>query len=137
MGQCHIFEAFKAFRLSLYLVKGLIVSLYAEYLKHTGTKKILENEWGFATYLPYKDGIYLEDIYVQPGLRKGGLAKEFHEQVIQITKDLGLKKIYGSVVPAVNPRSATNPTEMVKWMFGQGYTIDECLPGILVLVKEI
>lgn len=100
-------------------------------------KNIIENEWGFAIYSRYKDGIYLEDIYVQPALRKGGLAKEFHEQIIKITRDLGLSKIYGSVVPLVNPRSSTNPTEMVKWMFSQDYTIDECLPGVLVLVKEI
>lgn len=113
------------------------MSLYAEYLKHNGIKSIVENEYGFALYSRYKDGIYLEDIYVQPALRKGGLAKEFHDQVIQITKDLGLTKIYGSVVPTINPRSATSPTEMVKWMFSQGYTIDECLPSVLVLVKEI
>lgn len=113
------------------------MSLYAEYLKHNGLKSIVENEWGFATYSPYKDGIYLDDIYVQPGVRNGGLARDFHDQVVQITKNLGFKKIYGSVVPAVNPKSSTNPTKMVKWMFSQGYTIDECLPGVLVLVKEI
>lgn len=113
------------------------MSLYAQYLKERGNKNIIEDQYGFAVYSPYKEGIYLEDIYVEPALRKSGLAKELHDKVVEITKQLGLKKIYGSVVPSINQKASTNPTEMVKWMFSQGYSLDECFNGIIILSKEV
>lgn len=113
------------------------MTLYAQYIKERGNKHIVENEWGFATYSAYKDGMCIEDIYVVPGLRKGGIAKEFHDQIVEKVKEMGFKKIYNCVAPSVNQNTQTNPTGMVKWMFSQGYSLDECFNGVLILSKDI
>ncbi len=50
------------------------MSLYGEYIKELQGKDILENENGFATYYPFQDGMYIENIYVRPAFRNPGSA---------------------------------------------------------------
>lgn len=112
------------------------MSLYAEYLEERGVRKIIENEYGFATYSPYKNGICIEDIYVKPLFRQTGIGSDFHESIIKFAKEQGHKKIYTCVAPGVKS-PMTTPTGMVKWMFSRGYELDDCFGGALILVKDL
>lgn len=74
------------------------MSLFAAYLKEIEDFSVLSNEHAFLTYRKQVDGsYYIRDIYVHPDFRKSGVASELADQVIEMAKKDGAKKLVGSV----------------------------------------
>lgn len=104
---------------------------YAEYLKLHG-KHLLEVDEGYATYMDFKDGIYIEDIYVRPEHRKDGIASKMADVIAMIAKTKGLNKLYGSVRP-----SYQYSTESMKILLAYGFKINSSAVDAIALEKEI
>lgn len=107
-------------------------SLYAQYLEELEGGIVIEHEWGFATCKRYEDDFYLEDIYVIPEKRDTKLGSELYKQAAQMAKDLGYKRVLGSIVP-----SRSNSTRMMQVMIGMGFKVLASQNDIIFLFKEI
>lgn len=96
------------------------MSFYAEYLKEKTDDKIIETEFGFATYrhLPDQQATYIVDLYVLPDYRKEGYASRLADQICNEAKALGYTKIFGSVVP-----SNKNSTDSLRVLLGYKMTL--------------
>ena len=108
------------------------MSLYGSYLKERENKEIVESDQGFATYTYLNDGVYIEDIYVHPDHRQSHIASTFADQIANIAKEKGFKKMYGSVVPSTN-----HSTESVKVLFAYGFRLYSSEKNFILFVKEI
>lgn len=108
------------------------MSLYADYIKERENKETVESELGFATYSFIKDGAYIVDIYVKPEYRKSHVASDLANQVTEIAKKKGLKKLFGSVVPSANGSTAS-----LKALFSYGFKLVNSANDFIWLEKEI
>lgn len=107
-------------------------SHYAQYIQERAGKSIIENENGFATYVELEDGIYIEDIYVVPEKRNAKVASEFGQKIELIAKELGYKKLFGSVATNVN-----GTTESIKKLINYGFEFYNCNSDMIYFIKEI
>lgn len=108
------------------------MSLFGDYIKERLSKEIVENDLGFCTYFFLQDGVYIEDLYVRPEYRKGHIAAKLADQVAEIAKEKGFKKMYGSVRP-----SSKGSTDSLKVLFAYGMRLDSAGPDAVITVKEI
>jgi len=108
------------------------MSLFAAYLKELGTKEIFEAKHGFATFYPFNDGLYIEDIYVEPKYRSQGYASTIAIHIEGLAKQRGFKKIYGSVRP-----SAKTSTDALKVLLAYGFKLDSAASDAILFVKEL
>lgn len=108
------------------------VSLYAQYISEREGKHILEHAQGFATYMFMEKGCYIEDIFVQKEYRKTGVAAHLADQIVEIAKEKGYTKLFGSVVP-----SANNSTESLEVLLAYGFRLDNTSNNFILMVKEI
>lgn len=108
------------------------MSLYAEYIKENLGKETVESEIGFLTFYEVKDGMYIEDIYVIPEMRKGGAAAKMADKVAEIAKARGLKKLIGSVRP-----SAKNSTDSLKVLLSYGFKLESSINDGIIFGKEL
>lgn len=99
-------------------------------------KGIIENEKGYVTFSDYRDGILLEDMYVVPESRKQGQAIKFIDQVIEVVKTNGLKKLYVCVSPGME-MPYVGATAVCKALINHGGKLDHCIPNLLILSKEV
>ena len=74
----------------------MMSSLYAKYKKERENKETLENDYGFCIYEETPLGIYIEDLYVLPEVRKSGIASNFANEVKEIAKSKGLTYLFTS-----------------------------------------
>lgn len=109
-----------------------MASLFGQYIKERTNREIIENHIGFATYVVEKDSIYIEDVFVIPSYRKSRVASDFVNQIAQIAKDKGIKKLYTSVVPTANG-STISLVACVKY----GFKLDSSANNFILFVKEI
>jgi len=79
-------------------------SLYAQYISERASKHIIENEFGFLVYSIEGQVLYIEDVYVKPEQRRTHLAKQMAEQAIEHAKQMGCKKLLGSVSAIANEK---------------------------------
>lgn len=110
------------------------MSLYAEYLHERTDDKILESEFGFATYrhLPEEKSTYIVDIYVSPEQRKSHLATSMADHISKEAKALGYEKMLGSVIP-----STKGSTESLKILLAYGMKLKSCTQNFILFEKEI
>lgn len=84
------------------------MSLYGDYIKEREGREIVETADGFATYtFVGQDSCYLVDIYVRPEARKSGVASDLADQVSEIAKEVGCKRLLGSVDPSLSSSRAS------------------------------
>lgn len=84
------------------------MSLYAEYIKEREGREIVETADGFATYTWLgEDSCYIVDIYVRPEARKSGVASSLADQVAVLAKEVGCKRLLGSVDPSLPSAGAS------------------------------
>lgn len=109
------------------------MSLYAEYLRERTNDRIIEGEFGFATYR-FLDGgkVYLIDIFVVPEKRKSGLATSMANQIAAIAKEHGCTKMLGTVNP-----QAKGSTNSLKVLLAYGMSLQNIADGMVVFGKEI
>jgi len=110
------------------------MSLYAEYLTERTSDKILEMEFGFATYrhLPEQKATYIIDIYVKPEHRKQGFAALMADQIAQEAKDIGNIKLIGTVMP-----SSKGSTESLKTLLAYKMKLQSSANDCIIFEKEI
>ncbi len=108
------------------------MSLYSEYIQEREGKSIVESDVGFATYSIVKDGIYIIDLYVKPDYRKSRIAADFADQIADIAKEKGLKKLFGSVAPSTNGSTAS-----LKVLLAYGFKLVNSANDFIWLEKEI
>lgn len=112
----------------------MVKSLYAMYLEEKTETKIIEADFGFASYrhLLQEKATYLVDIYIRPEFRKEGLAKTLANEITKEAKDLGHTKLIGSVVPSTN-----GSTESIMVLIRYGMKIKSSSNDFLIFEKEI
>lgn len=110
------------------------MSLYAEYLQERTNDKILELDFGFATYrhLPEQNATYIIDIYVQPKFRQQGLASTLANEITKEAVAIGHTKLMGSVVP-----TCRGSTEAMKALFAYGMHLKISTTDFIILEKDI
>lgn len=74
-------------------------SLYAQFVEEHRGFKILENQYGFATYNIEGEACYIADIFVTSEKRRSGVARGLCFAIRAIAKEAGCKVIIGSVDP--------------------------------------
>lgn len=110
------------------------MSLYAEYLTEKTNDKILEMDFGFATYrhLPDENATYIIDIYIKPEHRKAGLASVLADQILAESKEIGYSKLLGSVVP-----SNKNSTDSVRVLLAYKMKLKSSSNDFILFEREI
>lgn len=110
------------------------MSLYGDYIQERLGKKIIEDEFGFATYYTAYNNeyMYIEDLYVKPECRKQAKASSYADQIAEIAREKGIKKLLGSVNLLSN-----NPDASLKTLYGYGFKLKECVDQLIYLEKEI
>jgi GNAT superfamily N-acetyltransferase len=108
------------------------VSLYSDYVTETNLKKIIEKDWGFATYHFRGAECYIEDIYVVPEQRKSDCASSLAQEIEQIAKAAGCKYLTGSVNTSIK-----DPTTSIRVLLAYGFKFLKCDPSIIWFVKEL
>lgn len=108
------------------------MSLFGKYIAEREGKEIVEDAQGFATYCYLSDGVYIQDLYVDPDFRQKGCASKYADQVAEIAKAKGYTKMYGTVMP-----SASNSTDSLKVLLAYGFKLQSAAQNGIVLVKDI
>lgn len=107
-------------------------SLYAQYIKERLNKDIIETEQGFATYFFIEGGCYIEDIYVHPDHRHSHVASQLADQIAMISKERGVNKLLGSVVPTSN-----YSTQSIQVLLAYGFKLDSSTNNLILFSKDI
>lgn len=108
------------------------MSLFADYKKEREGKEILENEYGFITYIINGDSVYIEDIYVVPEQRRLGVGGKMADIVCEIAKQRGCKTLYGSVSP-----QARGAHESMIALIAYGMKLHSLGNGLIYFSKDI
>ena len=110
------------------------MSLYGSYIKERENKKIVEDDKGFATYYATNNNeyMYIEDLYVKPEFRNQKIASSYADEIANIAREKGIKKLLGSVNLLTN-----KPDSSLKTLFGYGFKLKECVGQMIYLEKEI
>ena len=110
------------------------MSMWADYLKEREGKEVVELEGGFAVYkiTPKDKSVYLEHIYVQPGLRRSGLASRMADQVSKKAREKECSIMYGSNEPTV-----PGATESMLAQLKYGFKLSHLEGKLIVLSKEL
>lgn len=95
---------------------------------------ILETEQGFATYryLEPENAVYIIDLYVLPEFRKEGCAAKMADAIVKASKELGFKKLLGSVVP-----TSKDSTTSLKVLIAYGMKLKSSSENFIVFEKDI
>ena len=107
-------------------------SLYGQYIAERANQAIVEDEFGFATYMFTEKGVYIEDIYVLPDHRHEHRASKYADEIAKIAREKGCTKMYGSVVP-----SANHSTASLKVLLAYGFYLDSSTNNFILMVKDI
>jgi len=107
-------------------------SNYAQYIRERENKRIVEDEFGFATYLYVGEHCYIEDIYVRPEVRATGHASRYARQIESIALAAGYKKLLGSVCP-----SAKGSDTSLKVLQAYGFKLLSSEKNMIYLEKFI
>lgn len=109
-------------------------SHYAQYLQERTEDKILETDYGFATYRYINNGrsVYIVDIFVSPDYRRKNGASAMADKVVEIAVQKGCTEMLGSVVP-----SAKGSTESLQVLIGYGMKLKSASENFIVFSKEL
>jgi L-amino acid N-acyltransferase YncA len=108
------------------------MSLFKDYNSELLNKNIVETEIGFATYSEVDGGLWIENIYVAKDFRKSGEASRMADEIAEIAKKKGFKKLFGSVTPTANASTAS-----LKVLLAYGFKLNSSTNNFIWLEKEI
>ena len=108
------------------------LTLFARYRMEREGGHTLEKEHGFATYLMGPEECYIQDIYVLPEHRKGGLAAEMADEIAEIGRDQGCTVLTGSV----DVRTKRS-TDSLKVLLAYGMFLSEVRGNMIIMSKDL
>lgn len=108
------------------------MSLYAKYIAEREGFRIVEDEFGFATFIFTVNGCYIRDIYVIPEFRNGKIASQYADKVAAIARANGYKSLIGTVCPA-----AKGSTDSLRVLLAYGFTLTHVDGPLIYFAKEI
>lgn len=110
------------------------MSFYADYLKERTEDRIMETDFGFATYRYLNEGktVYIIDIFVAPDFRKLGRATELADMIVTEAKRGRCSELIGTVVP-----STRGSTESIKVLIAYGMHLHQASNNLVVFRKVI
>lgn len=108
--------------------------MYAQYLAERTQDRIVEREFGFATYRFIDGGtrVYIVDIFVLPEHRKAGNASALADEIVAIARAQGCIELLGTVVP-----STAGATASLDVLRGYGMTLHSADRDVIVFKKGI
>lgn len=107
-------------------------SNYARYIREREGKHIVEDDYGFATYIYLDEHCYIEDIFVRKEFRTQGHASRYADQIAEEAKQKGFKKLLGSVCP-----QAMGADQSLKVLQAYGFKLLSSDKNLIYLEKEI
>ena len=108
------------------------MSLFAEYKKEREGKYVLELDGGFAVYSIQDKRCWIEDIYVEPRLRRTGLASKLADMIKWAAKKEGCEKLLGTCQP-----DSRGATESMQAMLAYGFRLKLIQFPLIWLEMEI
>lgn len=108
------------------------MSLFSDYKLEREDKHVLELEHGFAVYSFGDDFCYLEDIYVRPEIRRSGLGSKMADQISNLARERGLKRLFGSV-----STSGKNAHENLLALLAYGFRLHKSTQDLIYFVKDL
>ena len=108
------------------------MTLFGQYLTELCGKNIIESDIGFITYSFLEDSVYIEDLFVLPDHRKTSEASKMADEVSEIARSKGYKKLMGSVIPANK-----NSTESLKVLLAYGFKLDSSTTNFILMKKDL
>lgn len=111
-----------------------LVEMFDEYAKEKGfgPRVVHIPEVGFATYHLLDSECYIEDIFVLKEKRMSGAAKEMADIITVIAKEIGIKKLLGSV--SVKAKGKDNS---MKTLLAYGMSPESTNSEMIFFSKEI
>lgn len=109
-----------------------MASLYGRYIKERLNHDICESPHGFGTFSFEHEGCYIRDIFVEPDFRQTKEASKIADQITEIAKARGCKKLFGSVVP-----SAQGSTTSLKVLLAYGFKLHSSSDNFILFEKDI
>ena len=108
--------------------------MWADYIKETFGKEMLQTEYGFATFyiVPETTVCYIEDIYVIPKLRETKKGAYLETEIIKWAKERKCTELLGSV----NLNIAT-PERSIAVLISRGYKLTSATPTMLYFRKQL
>ena len=108
------------------------LSLYGEYIQEREGKSIIENDFGFATFLINGDECYVCDIYIKKEHRIKNIASKFTDEIADIGREMGCKYLLGTVTPSLR-----GATVSMKAQLAYGFKIHAAKDDFIFLRKEL
>lgn len=107
-------------------------SLLAQYIQEGKGKSTLESDKGFAIYSFVNDGCYIEEIFILKEYRKTGEASRLTDQIVEIARQKGCKKLLGSIIP-----STSVATNSIRAMIAYGFKVTGSISNFIYLEKDL
>jgi len=108
------------------------IELYADYLKEREDGHMIYDSHGFMSYFIKGDECYIRDVYIEPAFRKTHHATMFMLKVSSHAKQLGCKKLTGSVRPSSN-----GSTDSLKVLLSAGFKLWYSSQDAIFFFKEL
>jgi GNAT superfamily N-acetyltransferase len=106
--------------------------MYKEYLRERENAELVEFDSGFMVLKLLPDALYIQDIYVKPEARQGGVGRMMLMHAEALAKELGKSAILGSCSPL-----AHGSTVSMKSMFACGFELKSCEQDMIYLIKPL
>ena len=108
------------------------MSLYADYLKDSGLRHIIETDAGFITYEIHGNVCYAVDMYIKPEFRRQGTARQLMNQVVDLALNNNCKWVSTTINTLIK-----DPTRSMQGLITYGFKITRSEANCIYLVKEL
>ncbi len=109
------------------------MSLYADYLQERTDDRIIEYDYGFASYRYLNaEQVYIIDIFVAKKNRGQKFASHLADKIAELAKSAGCKEMLGTVVP-----STKNSTVSLEVLLRYGMKLKSASDNLIIMAKEI
>lgn len=109
------------------------MSLYAEYIAEREGRHIIEDNYGFMSYIFLPENVcFITDAYVKPEYRKLGQARRYLDFVINEAKERGCTKLLATVCVQTN-----NATDSLKATLAGGFELKMTNSTMIYLERSI
>lgn len=111
-----------------------MVSFYGEYISEREGYSLIEDEYGFASYIinDAENLVYIRDIFVTANYRRKKNCFGYADKIVELAKARGCTKLVGSICVASN-----GSTESMKMMLAYGFKLKSLHGSMIYLEKEI